>query len=58
MVLAVHTAVYAAPKVTVKHNRNAKNLAEIQIMNQTVESFAHSLLIKERSAGEFLRFFS
>ena len=38
IVLAVHTAVYAAPKVTVKHNRNAKNLAEIQIMNQTIES--------------------
>ncbi|NQY86822.1 MAG: hypothetical protein HRT51_03580 [Colwellia sp.] len=37
MLLAVNTAIYAAPKVLVKHHRNAKNLAEIQITNQTIE---------------------
>ena len=37
ILLAVNTVIYAAPKVMVKHNRNAKNLAEIQITNQTIK---------------------
>jgi len=37
MLLAVNTAIHAAPKVMVKHHRNAKNLAEIQVINQTIE---------------------
>nr|ALK44356.1 hypothetical protein [Colwellia sp. C1] len=37
MLLAVNTAIHAGPKVMVKHNRNVKNLAEIQIINQTIE---------------------
>lgn len=36
-ILAVSTTLYAAPKVTVKHHRNAQNLAEIQVTNQTIE---------------------
>ncbi|MDX2369872.1 MAG: hypothetical protein QNK36_15965 [Colwellia sp.] len=37
MLLALNTALYAAPNVMVKHDRNAKNLAKIQIINQTTE---------------------
>jgi len=37
ILLAVNTAILAAPKVTVKHQRNGKNLAEIQLTNHTIE---------------------
>ena len=37
ILLAVNTGIYAAPKVMVKHHRNANNLAEIQIINQTIK---------------------
>jgi hypothetical protein len=37
ILLTVSTALYAAPKVMVKHQRNAQNLAQIQITNQTIK---------------------
>lgn len=37
MLLLVNTVIYASPKVQVKHHRNAQNLAEIQVTNQTIE---------------------
>jgi hypothetical protein len=37
MLLAVNTVIHASPKVMVKHHRNAKNLAEIQVINKTIE---------------------
>ncbi|MBL4900390.1 MAG: hypothetical protein JKX76_12285 [Colwellia sp.] len=37
ILLGFTTAVCASPKVTVKHYRNAKNLAQIKIINQTVK---------------------
>lgn len=37
ILLAVSSAINASPKIMVKHQRNAKNLAEIQIINQTGE---------------------
>jgi hypothetical protein len=36
ILLTLHTVVHASPKVLVKHHRNANNLAEIQIINQTI----------------------
>ena len=38
ILLAVNTAIHAAPKIMVKHHRSAKNLAEIQVVNQTIEN--------------------
>ena len=32
-----NTAVHASPKILVKHQRNIQNLAEIQIVNQTMK---------------------
>jgi hypothetical protein len=37
LLLMVNTVVHASPKVLVKHQRNIKNLAEVQIINQTIE---------------------
>jgi hypothetical protein len=33
----VHTVIQASPKVLVKHQRNTRNLAEVQVINQTIE---------------------
>jgi hypothetical protein len=38
VLLTVSTVINASPNVMVKHQRNAKNLAEVQIINQTIES--------------------
>jgi len=37
ILLTVSTTTYASPNVMVKHYRNDKNLANIQIINQTIE---------------------
>jgi len=37
LLLAFTITTYASPKVTVKHQRNTKNLAQVQIINQTGE---------------------
>lgn len=37
MLLAVTTVLHAAPKVIVNHQRNAQNLAEVQVVNQTAK---------------------
>lgn len=37
LLLAINTVVHAAPKIIVKHQRNIKNLAEIQVTNQTTK---------------------
>ena len=38
ILLAFSTTTYALPKILVQHQRNADNLAEIQITNQTMET--------------------
>ncbi len=38
MLLAINIPLHAAPKITVKHNRNAQDLAMIQITNQTIKN--------------------
>ena len=35
ILLTINTMAYASPKIMVKHQRNIKNLAEVQIANQT-----------------------
>jgi len=38
MLLVFSTSVSAKPKILVQHQRSAKNLAEIKVTNQTVET--------------------
>ena len=38
MLLIFSTSVIALPKFSVQHQRNDKNLAEIQVTNQTIET--------------------
>ncbi|WP_114326120.1 hypothetical protein [Candidatus Colwellia aromaticivorans] len=37
ILLTVVTTAHASPKFLVKHHRNARNLAEIQIINQSID---------------------
>lgn len=37
LLLAINAVVHASPKVSVKHQRNIKDLAEVQVTNQTLE---------------------
>lgn len=38
MLIVFSSALFALPKITVQHQRNIKNLAEIQVTNQTIET--------------------
>ena len=38
LLLLLSTSVLAMPKITVKHQRNIKGFAEIQVMNDTMEN--------------------
>jgi hypothetical protein len=45
MLFSVNTLIYASPKILIKHNRNAKNLAEIRVINQTQKKLICSIAI-------------
>lgn len=48
ILLTVNTVTYAMPKVLVKHQRNAKNLIEVRVINQTMKKLVCSVGIDGR----------